>query len=104
MQTGPSVSCNLLVDRATVGCSTVVLPGLPGRSGRGRGGYMKLLLLMAVAVGCVALSFAWREPWIGGVGLLVAFVAMFTDRDDVRLDDERGSYETTKSVRNMRRH
>ena len=65
---------------------------------------MKLLLLMAVAVGCVALSFAWREPWIGGVGLLVAFVAMFTDRDDVRLDDERGSYETTKSVRNMRRH
>ncbi|GGT54882.1 MULTISPECIES: hypothetical protein [Actinomadura] len=64
---------------------------------------MKLLLLIAVAVACVALSFAWREPWIGGVGLLVAFVAMFTDRDDVRLDDERGSYETTKSVRNMRR-
>ncbi|GAA4371319.1 hypothetical protein AB0C69_11765 [Actinomadura sp. NPDC048032] len=63
---------------------------------------MKLLLLIAVAVACVALSFAWREPWIGGVGLLVAFVAMFTDRDDVRLDDERGSYETTKSVRNMR--
>lgn len=65
---------------------------------------MKLLLLIAVAAGCVALSFAWREPWIGGVGLLVAFVAMFTDRDDVRLDDERGSYETTKSVRDMRRH
>ncbi|GGP89049.1 hypothetical protein BKA00_000886 [Actinomadura coerulea] len=64
---------------------------------------MKLLVLIAVAVACVALSFAWREPWIGGVGLLVAFVAMFTDRDDVRLDDERGSYETTKSVRNMRR-
>ncbi|MES9542447.1 hypothetical protein AB0C21_14770 [Spirillospora sp. NPDC049024] len=64
---------------------------------------MKLLLLISVAVVCVALSFAWREPWIGGVGLLVAFVAMFTDRDDVRLDDERGSYETTKSVRNMRR-
>ncbi|GAA2304558.1 hypothetical protein AB0C84_01660 [Actinomadura sp. NPDC048955] len=64
---------------------------------------MKLLLLIAVAVACVALSFAWREPWIGGVGLLVAFVAMFTDRDDVRLDDERGSYETTKSVRDMRR-
>ncbi|TDC82357.1 hypothetical protein [Actinomadura sp. 7K507] len=65
---------------------------------------MKLLLLMSVAAVCVALSFAWREPWIGGVGLLVAFVAMFTDRDDVRLDDERGSYETTKSVRNMRNH
>ncbi|WP_030144786.1 hypothetical protein [Spirillospora albida] len=65
---------------------------------------MKLLLLMAVAAGCVALSFAWREPWIGGLGLLIAFVAMFTDRDDVRLDDERGTYETTKSVRNMRRH
>ncbi|MEV0666602.1 hypothetical protein ACIBI3_28260 [Actinomadura luteofluorescens] len=64
---------------------------------------MKLLLLIAVAVACVALSFAWREPWIGGVGLLIAFVAMFTDRDDVRLDDERGSYETTKSVRDMRR-
>lgn len=64
---------------------------------------MKLLVLIAVAVACVALSFAWREPWIGGVGLLVAFVAMFTDRDDVRLDDERGNYETTKSVRNMRR-
>ncbi|WP_433478571.1 hypothetical protein ACQPZP_16985 [Spirillospora sp. CA-142024] len=63
---------------------------------------MKLLLLISVAVVCVALSFAWREPWIGGVGLLVAFVAMFTDRDDVRLDEERGSYETTKSVRNMR--
>nr|WP_221493611.1 hypothetical protein [Actinomadura coerulea] len=61
------------------------------------------MVLIAVAVACVALSFAWREPWIGGVGLLVAFVAMFTDRDDVRLDDERGSYETTKSVRNMRR-
>ncbi|MEV3919356.1 hypothetical protein [Actinomadura coerulea] len=64
---------------------------------------MKLLVLIAVAVACVALSFAWREPWIGGVGLLVAFVAMFTDRDDVRLDDERGSHETTKSVRDMRR-
>lgn len=63
---------------------------------------MKLLLLISVAVVCVALSFVWREPWIGGIGLLVAFVAMFTDRDDVRLDDERGSYETTKSVRNMR--
>ncbi|TDD76813.1 hypothetical protein E1293_26250 [Actinomadura darangshiensis] len=63
---------------------------------------MKLLLLIVVAVVCVALSFVWREPWIGGVGLLVAFVAMFTDRDDVRLDDERGSYETTKSVRSMR--
>ncbi|WP_344587998.1 hypothetical protein [Actinomadura vinacea] len=63
---------------------------------------MKLLLLMSVALACVALSFAWKEPWIGGVGLLVAFVAMFTDRDDVRLDDEKGSYETTKSVRNMR--
>jgi hypothetical protein len=50
----------------------------------------------------VALSFVWREPWIGGVGLLVAFVAMFTDRDDVRTDDERASYETTKAVRNMR--
>ncbi|HLV75711.1 hypothetical protein FHX41_3601 [Actinomadura hallensis] len=63
---------------------------------------MKLLLLVSCAVACVALSFAWREPWIGGVGLLIGFVAMFTDRDDVRLDDERGSYETTKSVRNMR--
>ncbi|MFB4307593.1 hypothetical protein [Actinomadura sp. GTD37] len=62
---------------------------------------MKLLLLISVAAVCVALSFAWREPWIGGVGLLIAFVAMFTDRDDVRTDDER-SYETTKSVRNMR--
>ncbi|MEO3823764.1 hypothetical protein [Actinomadura sp. B10D3] len=64
---------------------------------------MKLLLLISVAGVCVALSFAWREPWIGGVGLLVAFIAMFTDRDDVRTDDERGSYETTKAVRNMRR-
>jgi hypothetical protein len=63
---------------------------------------VKLLLLIAVAVACVAASFVWREPWIGGVGLLVAFVAMFTDRDDVKLDDEKGSYETTKSVRNMR--
>ncbi|MGI5168986.1 hypothetical protein ACQEU3_32020 [Spirillospora sp. CA-253888] len=63
---------------------------------------MKLLLLVAVALGCLALSFVWREPWIGGVGLLVAFVAMFTDRDDVGTDDERSSYETTKSVRNMR--
>ncbi|NEA24999.1 hypothetical protein [Actinomadura bangladeshensis] len=63
---------------------------------------MKLLLLLSVAAVCVALSFAWREPWIGGVGLLIAFVAMFTDRDDVRTDDERGSYETTKAVRNMR--
>ncbi|GAA2408668.1 hypothetical protein GCM10010191_16550 [Actinomadura vinacea] len=66
------------------------------------GCHVKLLLLMSVALACVALSFAWKEPWIGGVGLLVAFVAMFTDRDDVRLDDEKGSYETTKSVRNMR--
>jgi hypothetical protein len=65
---------------------------------------VKLLLLMTVALGCLALAFVWREPWIGGVGLLVAFVAMFTDRDDVPLDDERYSYETTKSVRNMRRH
>nr|BFE35416.1 hypothetical protein GCM10010200_076670 [Actinomadura rugatobispora] len=63
---------------------------------------MKLLLLMSVALGCVALSFAWKEPWIGGVGLLVAFVAMFTDRDDVRLDDEKRDYETSASVRNMR--
>jgi hypothetical protein len=63
---------------------------------------VKLVLLLAVAAVCVALSFAWREPWIGGVGLLVAFAAMFTDRDDVRTDDERTSYETTKSVRNMR--
>ncbi|MFB4316137.1 hypothetical protein [Actinomadura sp. 21ATH] len=63
---------------------------------------MKLLLLMTVALGCLALAFVWKEPWIGGVGLLVAFVAMFTDRDDVRLDDERGTYETHKSVRNMR--
>ncbi|MFI0481594.1 hypothetical protein [Actinomadura sp. 9N215] len=65
---------------------------------------MKLVLLISCAVGCVALSFAWREPWIGGVGLLVAFAAMFTDRDDVRLDEERGSHETTKAVRDMRRH
>ncbi|WP_067476100.1 hypothetical protein [Actinomadura hibisca] len=63
---------------------------------------MKLLLLVSVALGCLALSFVWREPWIGGVGLLIAFVAMFTDRDDVGTDDERSSYETTKSVRNMR--
>jgi hypothetical protein len=63
---------------------------------------MKLLLLMSVALGCVALSFAWGEPWIGGVGLLIAFVAMFTDRDDVRLDEEKGSYETHTSIRNMR--
>ncbi|MFI0445328.1 hypothetical protein [Actinomadura sp. 6N118] len=62
---------------------------------------MKLLLLMSVAVVCVALSFVWREPWIGGVGLLVAFAAMFTDRDDVRVH-EKSSYETEKSVRNMR--
>lgn len=62
---------------------------------------MKLLLLIAVAVACVALSFVWREPWIGGVGLVVAFIAMFTDRDDVKVD-EKGSYETTKTVRNMR--
>lgn len=63
---------------------------------------MKLLLLISCAGVCVALSFAWREPWIGGVGLLIAFVAMFTDRDDVRLDDERGGYETPTSVRRMR--
>ncbi|MWA05044.1 hypothetical protein F8568_032715 [Actinomadura sp. LD22] len=63
---------------------------------------MKLLLLIAVAVACVAAGFVWREPWIGGVGLLVGFAAMFTDRDDVKLDEEKGSYETTKSVRNMR--
>ncbi|GAA2580693.1 hypothetical protein SMC26_20920 [Actinomadura fulvescens] len=62
---------------------------------------MKLLLLMSVAAVCVALSFVWKEPWIGGVGLLVAFVAMFTDRDDVRVD-EKQTYETDKSVRNMR--
>ncbi|MER7544274.1 hypothetical protein ABTW95_14825 [Spirillospora sp. NPDC127506] len=63
---------------------------------------MKLFLLLSAAAACVALSFVWREPWIGGVGLLVAFIAMFTDRDDVRTDDERASYETTKAVRNMR--
>ncbi|QFG26015.1 hypothetical protein [Actinomadura sp. WMMB 499] len=63
---------------------------------------MKLLLLICCAVICVALSFAWREPWIGGLGLLIGFVAMFTDRDDVQVDDEKRSYETTKSVRNMR--
>ena len=63
---------------------------------------MKLLLLICCAAACVVLAFVWRQPWIGGVGLLIGFVAMFTDRDDVRLDDERGSYETTKSVRNMR--
>ncbi|TYK47736.1 hypothetical protein [Actinomadura decatromicini] len=65
---------------------------------------MKLLLLICGAAVCVVLSFVWRQPWIGGVGLLVAFVAMFTDRDDVRLDDERRSHETTKAVRDMRRH
>jgi hypothetical protein len=63
---------------------------------------VKLLLFMTVALVCVALSFVWRQPWIGGVGLLVAFVAMFTDRDDIPLDDEKASYETTKTVRNMR--
>ncbi|MQY02188.1 hypothetical protein [Actinomadura macrotermitis] len=62
---------------------------------------MKLLFLLAVAGVCLTLSFVWREPWIGGVGLLVAFAAMFTDRDDVH-DDDKSSYETTKSVRNMR--
>ncbi|WP_433324744.1 hypothetical protein [Spirillospora sp. CA-294931] len=62
---------------------------------------MKLLLLLSVAAACVALSFAWREPWIGGVGLLVGFVAMFTDRDDVEVD-ERHSYETHDTVRKMR--
>jgi hypothetical protein len=66
------------------------------------GSGVKLLLFVTVALVCVALSFAWKEPWIGGVGLLVAFVGMFTDRDDVPVDDERRSYETTKSVRNMR--
>jgi NADH:ubiquinone oxidoreductase subunit 6 (subunit J) len=69
---------------------------------RGRGvANVKLLFLMSVAVVCVALAFVYKEPWIGGVGLLIAFVAMFTDRDDVKVD-ERGSYETEKSVRNMR--
>ena len=63
---------------------------------------MKLLLFVSCAVACVALSFAWREPWIGGLGLLFGFLAMFTDRDDVQVDDEKRSYETTKSVRNMR--
>ncbi|HEY8479406.1 MAG TPA: hypothetical protein VIL71_06195 [Spirillospora sp.] len=63
---------------------------------------MKLLLLVSCAVVCVALSFVWREPWIGGVGLLIGFAAMFTDRDDVPLDDERNRYETTASVRRMR--
>ncbi|MEV5829975.1 hypothetical protein AB0L25_30835 [Spirillospora sp. NPDC052242] len=63
---------------------------------------MKLLLFLSCAVACVALSFAWREPWIGGVGLLFGFLAMFTDRDDVQVDDEKRSYETTKAVRNMR--
>ncbi|MBW8481164.1 hypothetical protein [Actinomadura parmotrematis] len=62
---------------------------------------MKLLFLLAVAAVCIGLSFYWRAPWIGGVGLLVAFVAMFTDRDDVSDDDQSG-YETSKSVRNMR--
>ncbi|MEU8345999.1 hypothetical protein SAMN05443665_103340 [Actinomadura meyerae] len=85
--------------------NVVDAPGTPapGTSGAVEGCDVKLLLLISVAVACVALSFAWREPWIGGVGLLIAFVAMFTDRDDVRTDDERGSYETTKAVRNMRR-
>ncbi|GGV25114.1 hypothetical protein GCM10010182_54630 [Actinomadura cremea] len=63
---------------------------------------MKLLLFVSCAVICVALSFTWREPWIGGLGLLFGFFAMFTDRDDVQVDDEKRSYETTKSVRNMR--
>lgn len=63
---------------------------------------MKLLLFLSCAVACVALSFAWREPWIGGLGLLFGFLAMFTDRDDVQVDDEKRSYETTKAVRNMR--
>ncbi len=76
--------------------------GPPGHWGAAERCDVKLLLLICIAGVCVALSFAWREPWIGGVGLLVAFVAMFTDRDDVRTDDERGSHETTKAVRNMR--
>ncbi|WP_018657148.1 hypothetical protein [Actinomadura flavalba] len=62
---------------------------------------MKLLLLLTVAGVCVALSFLWREPWIGGVGLLIGFVAMFTDRDDVEVHEKNG-YETGKSERNMR--
>lgn len=78
------------------------LPGGPGHRGAVEGCDVKLLLLICCAVVCVALSFVWRQPWIGGVGLLVAFAAMFTDRDDVRVDDERRSYETTKAVRNMR--
>ncbi|GAA4083773.1 hypothetical protein GCM10022214_49300 [Actinomadura miaoliensis] len=63
---------------------------------------VRFLLLLGCAAACVALSFAWREPWIGAVGLLVAFVAMFTDRDDVPVDDDRRAYEPTKTVRNMR--
>ncbi|MEV4259519.1 hypothetical protein AB0J52_40705 [Spirillospora sp. NPDC049652] len=63
---------------------------------------MKLLLLMLVAAGFVAAGFYWRQPWIGAVGLLVLFAGMFTDRDDVANDEEKRSFETTKSVRNMR--
>ncbi|MCP2338139.1 hypothetical protein [Actinomadura rupiterrae] len=63
---------------------------------------VKLLLLVLVAAAFVAAGFYWQQPWIGAVGLLVMFVGMFTDRDDVANDDEKRSFETTKSVRNMR--
>ncbi|WP_019630613.1 hypothetical protein [Actinomadura atramentaria] len=61
---------------------------------------MKLFILMSIAAVCVALSFVWRTPWIGGVGLLVAFAGMFTDRNDVNVGDD--GYETSDSVRKMR--
>ncbi|QXJ25500.1 hypothetical protein AGRA3207_007002 [Actinomadura graeca] len=63
---------------------------------------MKLLLLIACAVVCVVLGFAWKQPWIGGAGLLVAFIAMFTDGDEVSVADEKDACETSTSVRNMR--
>ncbi|POM23884.1 hypothetical protein BTM25_25100 [Actinomadura rubteroloni] len=63
---------------------------------------MKLLILLSIAAVCIALSFVWHAPWIGGVGLLVAFVGMFTDRDDVDVRDDDG-YETSKTIRDMRR-
>lgn len=63
---------------------------------------MRFVLLLGCAAACAALGFVWREPWIGAVGLLVAFAAMFTDRDDVPLDDEKRAYEPTATVRKMR--
>jgi hypothetical protein len=64
---------------------------------------LKYFLIITCAVGLVALSLMWSRPWLGGVGLLVGFCAMWMDRDPVRVEGRERDLEGTLEIRRMRK-